>query len=145
MTPAIRAISDYSDEALYELLYYLKQCNESAPEEMRRLLQEKTEFARAIAQAQLRLGQVKQPFVPLSAHSDVSTSQKEAHASRKGSRKSTYTSSDDSKSFLQELDPEQQQLLEEIQNLAPEVIQSLPVQERHQIMELREAMGLPPV
>ncbi|CCI50322.1 hypothetical protein ABG067_000850 [Albugo candida] len=145
MSPAIRSISEYSDEELYELLYYLKQCNESAPEEMRLLLQEQPEFTRAIAQAQLRLGQVKPPPVPLGAQSDVSASQKEAHTSKKNSQKNACASKDDTKSFLQELDPEQQQLLEEIQNLAPEVIQSLPAQERHQIMELREAMGLPPV
>lgn len=43
------------------------------------------------------------------------------------------------------LDPEQQQLLEQVQNLAPEVIQALPLEERQQIMELRVAMGLPPM
>lgn len=50
-----------------------------------------------------------------------------------------------SSDLLATLDPEQQELLEQVQNLAPEVIQSLPPDERRQIMELREAMGLPPV
>lgn len=46
--------------------------------------------------------------------------------------------------LLEMLDPEQQALLEQVQNLAPEVIQALPPEERQQIMELRVAMGLPP-
>lgn len=46
--------------------------------------------------------------------------------------------------LLEMLDPEQQALLEQVQNLAPEVIQALPPEERRQIMELRVAMGLPP-
>lgn len=92
MSPAIRSISEYSDEELYELLYYLKQCNESAPEEMRLLLQEQPEFTRAIAQAQLRLGQVKPPPVPLGAQSDVSASQKEAHTSKKNSQRNACAS-----------------------------------------------------
>lgn len=50
-----------------------------------------------------------------------------------------------SNDLLEKLDPEHQELLEQVQNLAPEVIQSLPPDERRQIMELREAMGLPPV
>ncbi|KAF0701238.1 Aste57867_8275 [Aphanomyces stellatus] len=44
-----------------------------------------------------------------------------------------------------QLDPEHQRILEEVQNLAPEVIQGLPFAQRKQIMELREAMMLPPV
>lgn len=46
--------------------------------------------------------------------------------------------------LLEMLDPEQQALLEQVQNLAPEVIQAMPPEERRQIMELRVAMGLPP-
>lgn len=56
-----------------------------------------------------------------------------------------YGSQGVSTDLLEKLDPEQQELLEQVQNLAPEVIQSLPPEERRQIMELREAMGLPPV
>lgn len=51
-------VADLSAAELYELVYQLKQCNESAPEETRRLLQEQPEFARALAQAQLKLGMV---------------------------------------------------------------------------------------
>lgn len=54
------SIADLSYAELYELVYQLKQCNESAPEETRRLLQEQPEFARAIAQAQLKLGLVRE-------------------------------------------------------------------------------------
>lgn len=50
-----------------------------------------------------------------------------------------------SNDLMEKLDPEQQELLEQVQNLAPEIIQSLPPVERRQIMELREAMGLPPL
>lgn len=51
-------VADLAAAELYELVYQLKQCNESAPEETRRLLQEQPEFARALAQAQLKLGMV---------------------------------------------------------------------------------------
>ena len=50
-----------------------------------------------------------------------------------------------SNDLMEKLDSEQQELLEQVQNLAPEIIQSLPPEERRQIMELREAMGLPPL
>jgi hypothetical protein len=59
----VKAITDLSQEELYELLHHLQQCNESAPEETRRMLQEQPEFARAIAQAQLKLGLIKQTTV----------------------------------------------------------------------------------
>ncbi|TYZ60775.1 hypothetical protein PybrP1_005055 [[Pythium] brassicae (nom. inval.)] len=116
-------VADLAPAELYELVFQLKQCNESAPEETRRLLQEQPEFARALAQAQLKLGMVAE--------------RREAAAPVNGVGVST--------DLLEKLDPEQQELLEQVQNLAPEVIQSLPPEERRQIMELREAMGLPPV
>uniref|UniRef100_K3X052 Transcription termination and cleavage factor C-terminal domain-containing protein n=1 Tax=Globisporangium ultimum (strain ATCC 200006 / CBS 805.95 / DAOM BR144) TaxID=431595 RepID=K3X052_GLOUD len=119
------SVADLSFAELYELVYQLKQCNESAPEETRRLLQEQPEFARAIAQAQLKLGLVR----------DRQDESSVAPANAVGV----------SNDLLEKLDPEQQELLEQVQNLAPEVIQSLPPEERRQIMELREAMGLPPV
>ncbi|GLD92539.1 hypothetical protein PINS_up023343 [Pythium insidiosum] len=123
--PAIPAsITELSSAELYELIHHLKQCNESAPEEMRRLLQEQPEFARALAQAMLKMGMIKDT---------PSTTQHAANA--------VGVSND----LLRQLDPEQQELLEQVQNLAPEVIQALPPDERRQIMELREAMGLPPV
>ncbi|KAF1324004.1 Transcription termination and cleavage factor c-terminal domain, partial [Globisporangium splendens] len=122
---ATSSVADLTYAELYELVYQLKQCNESAPEETRRLLQEQPEFARAIAQAQLKLGLVRD-------RQDESTV---APANAVGV----------SNDLLEKLDPEQQELLEQVQNLAPEVIQSLPPEERRQIMELREAMGLPPV
>lgn len=53
-------VADLTHAELYELVFQLKQCNESAPEEMRRLLQEQPELARAIAQAQLKLGMVRE-------------------------------------------------------------------------------------
>lgn len=53
-------VAELTAAELYELVYQLKQCNESAPEETRRLLQEQPEFARAIAQAQLKLGMIKE-------------------------------------------------------------------------------------
>ncbi|DAZ93432.1 TPA: hypothetical protein N0F65_000083 [Lagenidium giganteum] len=120
-----KAIADWTHAELYELVHHMKQCNESAPEETRRLLQEQPEFARAIAQAQLKLGLIKEP----------NPAQAQAPTNAVG------VSTD----LMQKLDPEQQELLEQVQNLAPEVIQSLPLEERRQIMELREAMGLPPV
>lgn len=54
------SVAELSAPELYELVFQLKQCNESAPEETRRLLQEQPELARAIAQAQLKLGLVKE-------------------------------------------------------------------------------------
>ncbi|KAJ0396533.1 hypothetical protein P43SY_003744 [Pythium insidiosum] len=123
--PAVPAsITELSAAELYELIHHLKQCNESAPEEMRRLLQEQPEFARAVAQAMLKMGMIKDT---------PSATQHAANA--------VGVSND----LLRQLDPEQQELLEQVQNLAPEVIQALPPEERRQIMELREAMGLPPV
>lgn len=117
-------VADLTSTELYELVYHLKQCNESAPEEMRRVLQEQPEFARAIAQAQLKLRLIKdEPVVTQTKTNAVGVST----------------------DLINQLDPEQQELLEQVQNLAPEVIQSLPLDERRQIMELREAMGLPPV
>lgn len=116
------SVADLSHAELYELVYQMKQCNESAPAETRRLLQDHPELARAIAQAQLKLGMVKER-----------TSAAPANA--------IGVSND----LMEKLDPEQQELLEQVQNLAPEIIQSLPPEERRQIMELREAMGLPPL
>ncbi|CEG41435.1 Transcription termination and cleavage factor C-terminal domain [Plasmopara halstedii] len=97
------------------------ECNKT---ETRRLLQDQPEFARAVAQAQLRLGMIK-----------------EHTASAPGPANGIGVSND----LMEKLDPEQQELLEQVQNLAPEIIQSLPPAERRQIMELREAMGLPPL
>lgn len=59
-TPNAVSVLELPPAELYELVYHLKQCNESAPEEMRRLLQEQPEFARAVAQAQLKLGMVRE-------------------------------------------------------------------------------------
>jgi hypothetical protein len=125
MASHVASVTELSPSELYELMYHLKQCNESAPEEMRRLLQEQPEFTRAVAQAQLKLGLIKE---------------QQASAAQPAT-----TAAGVSTDVMQQLDPEQQELLEQVQNLAPEVIQSLPLEERRQIMELREAMGLPPV
>ncbi|TDH73457.1 hypothetical protein CCR75_007991 [Bremia lactucae] len=118
------SVKDLTDAEVYELVYQLKQCNESDPAETRRLLQDHPELARAVAQAQLRLGMIKER-----------TSSAPAPANAIGV----------SNDLMERLDPEQQELLEQVQNLAPEIIQSLPSEERRQIMELREAMGLPPL
>lgn len=124
-TTTVVSVTELSATELYELVYHFQQCNESAPEETRRLLQEQPEFARALAQAQLKLGLIKEQRTPTATPATNSAG----------------VSTD----LLRQLDPEQQELLEQVQNLAPEVIQSLPPEERRQIMELREAMGLPPV
>ncbi|KAE9017336.1 hypothetical protein PR003_g3961 [Phytophthora rubi] len=118
------SVKDLTDTEVYELVYQLKQCNESDPAETRRLLQDHPELARAVAQAQLRLGMIK-----------------ERTASAPAPANAIGVSND----LMEKLDPEQQELLEQVQNLAPEIIQSLPLEERRQIMELREAMGLPPL
>ncbi|KAG6586536.1 Transcription termination and cleavage factor C-terminal domain [Phytophthora cinnamomi] len=118
------SVKDLTDAEVYELVYQLKQCNESDPAETRRLLQDHPELARAVAQAQLRLGMIK-----------------ERTASAQAPANAIGVSND----LMEKLDPEQQELLEQVQNLAPEIIQSLPPEERRQIMELREAMGLPPL
>ncbi|KAE8895372.1 hypothetical protein PF005_g862 [Phytophthora fragariae] len=118
------SVKDLTDAEVYELVYQLKQCNESDPAETRRLLQDHPELARAVAQAQLRLGMIK-----------------ERTASAPAPANAIGVSND----LMEKLDPEQQELLEQVQNLAPEIIQSLPPDERRQIMELREAMGLPPL
>lgn len=60
MDTRAEGVADLTHAELYELVFQLKQCNESAPEEMRRLLQDQPEFARAIAQAQLKLGMVRE-------------------------------------------------------------------------------------
>ncbi|KAH7492336.1 hypothetical protein PRIC1_002206 [Phytophthora ramorum] len=117
------SVKDLSDDEVYELVYQLKQCNESDPAETRRLLQDHPELARAILQGQLRLGLIK-----------------ERTASGPAPANAIGVSND----LMEKLDREQQELLEQVQNLAPEIIQSLPPEERRQIMELREAMGLPP-
>ncbi|KAG7398690.1 hypothetical protein PHYBOEH_010640 [Phytophthora boehmeriae] len=119
----VTSVADLSPAELYELVYQLKQCNESAPAETRRLLQDHPELARAIAQAQLKLGMIKE------------------RTSAPAPANAIGVSND----LMEKLDPEQQELLEQVQNLAPEIIQSLPPEERRQIMELREAMGLPPL
>ncbi|KAL3667249.1 hypothetical protein V7S43_007482 [Phytophthora oleae] len=118
------SVKDLTDAEVYELVYQLKQCNESDPVETRRLLQDHPELARAVAQAQLQLGMIK-----------------ERTASAPAPANAIGVSND----LMEKLDPEQQELLEQVQNLAPEIIQSLPPEERRQIMELREAMGLPPL
>ncbi|KAG7387094.1 hypothetical protein PHYPSEUDO_014748 [Phytophthora pseudosyringae] len=118
------SVKDLTDAEVYELVYQLKQCNESDPAETRRLLQDHPELARAVAQAQLRLGMIKERTASASAPANA-----------------IGVSND----LMEKLDPEQQELLEQVQNLAPEIIQSLPPDERRQIMELREAMGLPPL
>ncbi|EGZ25866.1 hypothetical protein PHYSODRAFT_479519 [Phytophthora sojae] len=118
------SVKDLTDAEVYELVYQLKQCNESDPVETRRLLQDHPELARAVAQAQLRLGMIKERTASAAAPAN------------------TIGVSND---LMEKLDPEQQELLEQVQNLAPEIIQSLPPVERRQIMELREAMGLPPL
>ncbi|KAK1932402.1 hypothetical protein P3T76_011986 [Phytophthora citrophthora] len=120
----VTSVKDLTDAEVYELVYQLKQCNESDPAETRRLLQDHPELARAVAQAQLRLGMIK-----------------ERTASAPAPANAIGVSND----LMEKLDPEQQELLEQVQNLAPEIIQSLPPEERRQIMELREAMGLPPL
>ncbi|CAH0492697.1 hypothetical protein KXD40_000290 [Peronospora effusa] len=118
------SVKDLPVADVYELVYQLKQCNESDPVETRRLLQDHPELARAVAQAQLQLGMIKE-----------STASGPAPANTIGV----------SNDLMEKLDQEQQELLEQVQNLAPEIIQSLPPDERRQIMELREAMGLPPL
>ncbi|KAG1689877.1 hypothetical protein DVH05_001911 [Phytophthora capsici] len=124
MEAKVTGVKDLTDAEVYELVYQLKQCNESDPAETRRLLQDHPELARAVAQAQLRLGMIK-----------------ERTASAPAPANAIGVSND----LMEKLDPEQQELLEQVQNLAPEIIQSLPPEERRQIMELREAMGLPPL
>jgi hypothetical protein len=54
------SVADLTEVEVYELVYQLKQCNESDPAETRRLLQDHPELARAVAQAQLRLGMIKE-------------------------------------------------------------------------------------
>ncbi|CAI5733278.1 unnamed protein product [Hyaloperonospora brassicae] len=120
----VTRVKDLTDAEVYEMVYQLKQCNESDPAETRRLLQDHPELARAVAQAQLRLGMIK-----------------EGTAAGSASTNTIGVSND----LMEKLDSEQQELLEQVQNLAPEIIQSLPPEERRQIMELREAMGLPPL
>ena len=68
----VKAIADLSSSELYELVHHLRQCNESAQEETRRILQEQPEFARAIAQAQLKLGMIKQTTTAPQATGPVS-------------------------------------------------------------------------
>lgn len=53
-------VTDLTHAEVYELVYQLKQCNESDPAETRRLLQDHPELARTVAQAQLRLGMIKE-------------------------------------------------------------------------------------
>ncbi|KAF0722143.1 hypothetical protein Ae201684_018623 [Aphanomyces euteiches] len=96
-------------------MYHMKNFCEVKTEEAAQMLNEHVEFARALAQIQLRLNMHREDARPEQAKGGF------------------------------QLDPEHQRLLEEVQNLAPEVIQSLPFAQRKQIMELREAMGLPPV
>uniref|UniRef100_A0AAV1VI47 Transcription termination and cleavage factor C-terminal domain-containing protein n=1 Tax=Peronospora matthiolae TaxID=2874970 RepID=A0AAV1VI47_9STRA len=120
----VTRVKDLTDAEVYEMVYQLKQCNESDPAETRRLLQDHPELARAVAQMQLRLGMIK-----------------EGTAAGSASTNTIGVSND----LMEKLDSEQQELLEQVQNLAPEIIQSLPPEERRQIMELREAMGLPPL
>uniref|UniRef100_M4BFB9 Transcription termination and cleavage factor C-terminal domain-containing protein n=1 Tax=Hyaloperonospora arabidopsidis (strain Emoy2) TaxID=559515 RepID=M4BFB9_HYAAE len=120
----VTRVKDLMDAEVYEMVYQLKQCNESDPAETRRLLQDHPELARAVAQMQLRLGMIK-----------------EGTAAGSASTNTIGVSND----LMEKLDSEQQELLEQVQNLAPEIIQSLPPEERRQIMELREAMGLPPL
>lgn len=124
MEAKVTSVKDLTDAEVYELVYQLKQCNESDPAETRRLLQDHPELARAVAQAQLRLGMIKE---------------------RAASALAPVNAIGVSNDLMEKLDPEQQELLEQVQNLAPEIIQSLPAEERRQIMELREAMGLPPL
>ncbi|KAI9920709.1 hypothetical protein PsorP6_000518 [Peronosclerospora sorghi] len=124
MEVKVTSVKDLTEDEVYELVYQLKQCNESDPAETRRLLQDHPELARAVAQAQLRLGMIQDR-----------TATGPAPANAIGV----------SHDLMEKLDPEQQELLEQVQNLAPEIIQSLPPEERRQIMELREAMGLPPL
>ena len=56
----VTRVKDLTDAEVYEMVYQLKQCNESDPAETRRLLQDHPELARAVAQAQLRLGMIKE-------------------------------------------------------------------------------------
>ncbi|CAK4081995.1 unnamed protein product [Aphanomyces euteiches] len=118
-TPAFpinaQAVAELSEADAYELMYHMKNFCEVKTEEAAQMLNEHVEFARALAQIQLRLNMHREDARPEQAKGGF------------------------------QLDPEHQRLLEEVQNLAPEVIQSLPFAQRKQIMELREAMGLPPV
>ncbi|ETV96232.1 hypothetical protein H310_10417 [Aphanomyces invadans] len=114
-----QAVEEMSEADVYELMYHMKTFCEVKPEEAAQMLNEHVEFARALAQIQLRLNMNRD---------DAPSAVRQENAS-KGLN----------------LDPEHQKLLEEVQNLAPEVIQGLPFAQRKQIMELREAMGLPPV
>ena len=54
------SVKDLPVADVYELVYQLKQCNESDLVETRRLLQDHPELARAVAQAQLQLGMIKE-------------------------------------------------------------------------------------
>ena len=56
----VTRVKDLMDAEVYEMVYQLKQCNESDPAETRRLLQDHPELARAVAQMQLRLGMIKE-------------------------------------------------------------------------------------
>ncbi|KDO21259.1 hypothetical protein SPRG_13558 [Saprolegnia parasitica CBS 223.65] len=119
------AIEAMDEADVYELMYHMKHFCETKPEEAAQMLNEHIEFARALAQAQLRLGMY------------------DAQAAEAATQPTAPTSSQ--RPVELQLDREQQELLEQVQNLAPEIIQALPFEQRKQIMELREAMGLPPV
>ena len=44
-----------------------------------------------------------------------------------------------------EFDPEQQELLQQVRTITPDIVRTLPREQQIQIMELRQAMGLPPL
>ncbi|OQR83131.1 hypothetical protein ACHHYP_15060 [Achlya hypogyna] len=122
-TTQAKAVEAMEEADMYELLYHMKHFCETKPEEAAQMLHEHVEFARALGQMQLRLGMY-----------DATAAEAAAATPASSSRPVEF-----------QLDREQQELLEQVQNLAPEIIQALPFAQRKQIMELREAMGLPPV
>jgi len=126
--PAV-AVGEMSQEEVYELMYHMKHFCEAKPEEAAQMLYEHVEFARALAQIQLRLNMFSDTKSTMASNAILSNAAPVVNPGQ----------------LMESLDAEQQELLEQVQNLAPEVIQSLPPNQRKQIMELREAMGLPPV
>lgn len=117
---ALVRIDQLEEDEVLAIVKHFRQFVDQNPQGARQVLMEHEGLTRCLALCQHRLGM-------LSSAGDE-------------------TLADDSNEPLfNNLDPEQQELLQQVRSITPDVVRTLPPEQRAQIMELRKAMGLPPV
>lgn len=113
-------LKDWSSNDMMALMDYFNRYVTQNPQDARQVLMENEKLTRVVSLVQLRLGML----------SNVNEMEDEI----------TEESHEDGA-----LDPEQQELLQQVKNITSEVLRALPKKQQTQIQELRLVMGLPAI